>query len=243
MAEDDLESLKKRVFDLENENKDLRKQIDELREEDEEVVSYRLFIKAREHFLKWLNIITLGLASIGILTIAGLAWGVFLRLESKIQQVDTKRIEEYLQQLSSEKLDAEIAQYSQSTLRSTIESEVKAQVAQALGKPEPMFFVVAGSSRSSAELDSEYRRAKRISGNAFGVAEFDVKICEPAQEGGNYALIIGSKVQLSEAERIVQQAVADNFRATNTFPISESTAFFNASKCEVIQPSRTGKST
>lgn len=240
MPGDDVESLKQRILNLENENENLYKQISKLREEDEEIISYRLFIKARDHFLKWLNVITLGLATIGILTIAGLGWTLFLRLESKIQEIDVSRIEEHLQKLSSDKLDAEISQYSQSTLRSTIESEVKAQVARSLGNPEPMFFVVAGSSNNPAELDSEYRRAKRISGDAFGISKYDVKICEPIQADGNYALVIGAKAQLNEAEQLVQQAIADNFRAANTFPISESTAFFNADQCEIIQQAENG---
>lgn len=255
MSEGNLESLKQRILQLENENSNLYEQIDRLQEEERKVVSYRLFMEARDYLLKWLKTISLGLGGIGIITASSLTWSLYLTAKQAIEEQITRqsiveRIEKNItKQLLSDlreqinqkidiELDKEIKEYfSQSALSNTVESQVQYQLARGREEPEPMFFVVAGYSNDASALKSDYQRAKRISGNDFGIAKHEVKICEP-KESGNFSLVIGSKEKLPEAEQLVRQAIADNFRAANTFPISESEAPFDANKCKTIQEAR-----
>jgi hypothetical protein len=235
MSEENLDLLNKRLAALEEENKNIRQQL----KEDEEIYCDRLVIKAREKLLTWLKTssILLGLST-AIVGVAFIIWGVetFQEFKQKIEEID---LTEPVKQSVDKQLAAQINQYSQETLKTTIESEVKSQVALALGQSEPKFFVVAGSSKNPSDLAREYERAKKISGSYFGISKREVRICEPKESGNNYALVIDSELTFPKAEQLVIQARSDNFRAINTYPISTTSAFFDINNCQVIQKANT----
>lgn len=239
MSEENLESLNKRLAALEEENKNLRQQL----KEDEEIYAERIVLKARKYLFDWLKIsgIFLGTSS-AILGLGLIMWGMgtFEDFKKKIsKEIENIDLKEPVKQSVDKLLAEQINQYSQETLKNTIESEVKSRVARELGRSEPKFFVVAGSSKKPSDLDRQYERAKEISGSYFGISKYDVRICDPKEPSDNYALVIGSESTFTEAEQLVRQAIADNFRATNTYPISTTSAFFDINKCQVIQKANT----
>ncbi len=253
MNEDNLESLKQKVLELENENKNLHEQINKLNEIDkEEFVSYRVFMGAKKHFINWVNMITVGVATAGILAILTASFTLYLALKEKMvekvgdyfekDENSTKihqSIIDYVEKgEGSKQLNEGIIKYlSSPAFTGLVLSELENELQKEEDNQEPLkFFVIAGSS-TSATLKNDYLRAKRISGNYFGIYKYDIKICPPRKTGDEYGLIIGDKMPLSEAQRLVRQAIADNFIATNTSTISETSAskIYDMNNCEVIQ--------
>lgn len=243
MGSEDLEVLKQKILYLENNQKDIDKEINKFKvPNDEEVSSYRLFMKAKEHFVKWLSMITLGISAIGIVALINLYLRLESQIQSKISKSDeqvTREIEKYIKEgKGSEILNQKIVSYlNSSAFQNMVKSELENQLAEQEEQPTPMFFVIAGSSTDSSTLRSIYLRAKHLSGDAFGISKHEVKICNPKKPNNEYALIIGSKNSLSQAQQLVAQAIADNFVAIQTSTISESFASksFDIDNCEIIQ--------
>ena len=234
MNETDANSERLRA--LEDENKALRRQLEEKPEVDEDLYSYRIFVEARKKLFAWIAGAALLLTAFGVYSLKDIVDEVRSRVDAKATEQVMEEIKDRIYEEHKDKLlvslERELTKQVQGqipSLLAQLEDRVQTERADiatlAYGEDaRPMieayqqaradqrYYVIAGSSPVELDLERELRSVRDEVGDEFDDLFPNVKIYPPLGRNTNYALVIDGNLSREDATDLKQRAMKDGFR-------------------------------
>ncbi len=242
-----------RVRALEEENAELRRQLKEKQEIDEDLYSYRIFVEARRKLFAWIAGAAVLLTAFGLYSLQDIVSEVRKRVDEKAtdQVIDDIKERIYSEhegrlKLALERQVVDLVKGQIPVILAKVEDTIRPEAPDAevppvvtVSSPDKilqsassagLYYVVAGSSPVKQDLERELRRVKDEVGSEFAALFPNVEIYPPLGRNTNYALVVDGNLSRTRAAELKQLAIREGFRDDTFLWKADKVTFTTAAK-------------
>lgn len=221
------------------ENKELKKEIEKLKEINEEYLSYKVFINARKKFISWISIALLVFTVFGIISIKSLITTIKNKIEEKgtekiIEGIKIGFIEKHQKTVTMEVIET-INPFIEARIEELIRRELTSRLEQAEAKSSDKselknlsqafkatyenekYIIIAGSSTRKKDLENLLIDIQMKTGNDPKELFPKLYIRVSKKNSNNYMLILEENISYIEAQKARDKAIHFGFRSDTFF--------------------------
>lgn len=221
------------------ENEDLKKEIEKLKEINEDYLSYKIFTNARKKFVSWMSVAVVIFTAFGLISINSLVTTIKGKIEENgtekiISDIKKGFIEKHQATVISEVIES-INPFIKARIDEMMRKEMTLRLQQAEENTEndtlirsfskafrdtyknEKYIVIAGSSPRQKDLENLLQEIESSTGNNPRDIFPNLYIRKSKNNSDYYMLILEENISFSEAQKVRNKAINYGFRSDTFF--------------------------